>query len=61
MALVNVGKVASFVVNGPPVDISGMFPTTAQKRILTRFADLPGATANSLRFRLFVPIKAARS
>lgn len=42
MAFVNVGKVANFVVNGPPVDISDKFAPDAPKRMVTRFADAPG-------------------
>lgn len=42
MALLNVGKVATFVVNGPPVDISDKFTVNAPKRMLTRFADAAG-------------------
>ena len=42
MAFVNVGKVANFVVNGPPVDISDKFAPNAPKRMVTRFADAPG-------------------
>lgn len=42
MTMVNVGKVASFVVNGPPVDISDKFAATAPKRMLTRFPDSAG-------------------
>lgn len=44
MAFVNVGKVANFVVNGPPVDISDKFAPNAPKRMVTRFADAPGGT-----------------
>lgn|SRR5208337_2778468 len=42
MALVLVGPVNSFVVGGPPVDISGKFPGAAN-RMLTRFADASGS------------------
>jgi Rieske Fe-S protein len=43
MTLVNVGKVASFVINGAPVDISDKFAATTAKRMLTRFPDNAGA------------------
>ena len=42
MALVDVGKVSDFVVNGPPVDISAKFDANAAPRMLTRFADEAG-------------------
>lgn len=42
MPLVNVGTVTTFVVNGPPVDISDKFAADAPARILTRFADAAG-------------------
>jgi len=42
MTVVNVGKVANFVVNGSPVDISDKFGPNAPKRMVTRFADAPG-------------------
>src|SRR5262249_31544914 len=44
MTLVNVGKVSSFAVNGPPVDISDKFAATDPKRMLTRFPDNAGAS-----------------
>jgi Rieske Fe-S protein len=44
MPLVNVGKVTTFVVNGPPVDISAKFAASAPFRMLTRFADAAGGT-----------------
>jgi Rieske Fe-S protein len=44
MPLVNVGKVTVFVVNGPPVDITGKFAANAPPRVLTRFADAAGGS-----------------
>jgi Rieske Fe-S protein len=44
MTLVLVGPVSTFVVNGPPVDISNKFAPTAPKRMLTRFADSAGGS-----------------
>lgn len=44
MTLVNVGKVTGFAANGPPVDISNKFASTATPRMLTRFADIGGGT-----------------
>jgi Rieske Fe-S protein len=43
MTLVLVGKVADFVVGGPPVDVTNKFPVNTANRMLTRFADASGS------------------
>jgi len=43
MTLVLVGKVADFVVGGPPIDVTNKFPANTANRMLTRFADASGS------------------